>query len=304
MPKVLIVDDTAVDRTLAGGLLSESGAIEVSYATNGLEALEAISQSPPDAVLTDMQMPKMDGLQLVTEIRNRFPQIPVVLMTGQGSETIAVDALERGAASYVPKRHLAKKLRGTIEEVLSLARQDQSYEHLSRCQQRVEFQYQLDNDPALVDALVELTQQIMLSTNLLDQTGTMQTGMAFREALLNAIYHGNLEVTAEELERTRESLITGEKYDVIAERRDRSPYADRHIDVTIEIDQEKASFVVQDGGSGFDYAQMLTTLNPREEGSLEGESRGFVLMLSLMDEVSFNETGNCVTMVKHKPAAA
>ena len=303
MPKVLIVDDTAVDRTLAGGLLTETGTIEVVYATNGVEALEAIPNETPDAVLTDMQMPEMDGLQLVTEIRDRFADIPVVLMTGQGSETIAVDALERGAASYVPKRHLAKKLCATIDEVLSLARQEKSYEQLTRCQERVEFHYRLENDPSLIDALVELAQKIMRSTGLLDHTATVQTGMALREALLNALYHGNLEISREELEKTRESLITGGDYDAIAERQKQSPYAERRIDVTMTLDRDQARFVIEDGGEGFDYASLLTTLNPREEGSLEGETgRGFVLMLSLMDEVSFNENGNRVTMIKEKSA--
>ncbi|MEM8681046.1 MAG: response regulator [Planctomycetota bacterium] len=299
MPKIMIVDDTAVDRTLAGGLLSESEATEVVYATHGKEALELIPQESPDAILTDMQMPEMDGLQLVTEVHDRFPHIPVVLMTGQGSEMIAVDALERGAASYVPKKYLAKKLCATMEEVLALSRQDQSYELLTQCQQRVEFQYDLDNDPRLIDALVELTQQIMRGTGLLNQTQTVQTGMAFREAMLNSLYHGNLEITTEQMEQTRESLIMGGDFDIVAARQQEAPYCDRKIHVSIVIDREHAEFVVQDEGHGFNYAEQLTNLDLGSEGSLVSESgRGFVLMLSFMDEVSFNDTGNCVTMVK------
>ena len=68
MAIVLVVDDTAVDRRLAGGLLEKSDNLEVVYANNGGEALDSIRQNAPDLVLTDLQMPDIDGLQLVTTI--------------------------------------------------------------------------------------------------------------------------------------------------------------------------------------------------------------------------------------------
>ncbi|HKB37178.1 MAG TPA: response regulator, partial [Gemmataceae bacterium] len=65
--------------------------------------------------------PDMNGLQLVEEIRLRYPFVPVILMTKHGSEDLAIQALQRGAASYVPKVNLARDLLETAEGVLEVA---------------------------------------------------------------------------------------------------------------------------------------------------------------------------------------
>lgn len=303
MKHALVVDDTAVDRRLAGGLIEQSNEIQVSYAKHGLDAIEQIRLCPPDIVVTDMQMPEMGGLELVTQIRTHFPKVPVILMTAQGSEAIAVEALERGAASYVPKSQLNDRLRSTVEDVLLLSKADQTYTKLIGCQQRAEMSYELDNDPALVDALVDLTQQMMTGMELTDHTGCTRAAVALREALLNALYHGNLEISAEEMEASREALLSGTKTDPVAEKSKQSPYGERRIHVDVKMNKDEARFIVEDGGPGFDYAAQLTQMDPGAIESLEsGRGRGFVLMLSFMDEVSFNESGNRVTLVKNREA--
>jgi CheY-like chemotaxis protein len=295
------VDDTAVDRRLAGGLIEKSEGIEVSYANHGLDALEQIKKEQPDIVVTDMQMPEMGGLELVTQIRTHFPQVPVILMTAKGSEAIAVEALERGAASYVPKSQLNDRLQSTVEDVLLFSKADRSYAQLVGCQTRAELSYELENDPALVDALVDLVQQMMAGMHLTDHTGRTRASVAFREALLNALYHGNLEITADEIEASREQLLSGKDVDPVAEKRNKAPYGDRRIHVDVKMNADEARFIIEDDGPGFDYASQLTSMDPSAIDSLEGgRGRGFVLMLSFMDEVSFNETGNRVTLVKQR----
>jgi CheY-like chemotaxis protein/anti-sigma regulatory factor (Ser/Thr protein kinase) len=301
MKHALIVDDTAVDRRLAGGLVEQAPGVQVSYAKNGVDAMEQIRLCPPDIVVTDMQMPEMGGLELVTQIRAHFPEIPVILMTAQGSEATAVEALERGAASYVPKSQLNERLRTTVEDVLLLSKADQSHAKLIGCQKRAELSFDLENDPALVDVLVDLAQQMMAGMRLTDHTGCTRAAVAVREALLNALYHGNLEISAEDIDASREALMTGSNNDPVAEKASQSPYSDRRIHVDVKLNQDEARFVVEDGGPGFDYAAQLTQMDPSSIDSLEsGRGRGFVLMLSFMDEVSFNESGNRVTLVKKR----
>ena len=300
MARVLIVDDTAVDRRRAGGLLEESGQYEIVYAQNGKEALDEIARLVPEMVVTDLQMPELDGLELVTQVRAHYPNVPVVLMTAVGSDAVAIEALERGAASYVPKSQLNERLRETVEDVLGMVRADRSYEILARCQQRAVFQYDLENDPELIDILVEMIQQVVGSMQLTDQTGCYRIGVALREALHNALFHGNLQLTPDDVERSREQLLLGGA-DAVAERRTQPPYCDRRIRFEAEITREQAQVRDPDEGPGFDYVQMLATIHPRQTGTLATDrGRGFVLMLSFMDEVSFNESGNQVTMTKHK----
>ena len=114
MAKILVVDDSLTDRALAGGLLKKSFECAISEAPDGEAALSQIEQDPPDLVLTDLEMPGLNGLQLVAAIKEDHPLIPVILMTAKGSEETAAQALQLGAASYVPKRRLADDLASTV----------------------------------------------------------------------------------------------------------------------------------------------------------------------------------------------
>ncbi len=78
-------------------------------------------------------MPELDGLELVGAVRSRFPLVPVILMTAYGSEEIAVRALRRGAASYVPKSRLALELLDTVDSVLHMSRADRFHDRLAEC---------------------------------------------------------------------------------------------------------------------------------------------------------------------------
>src|SRR5687767_10041180 len=120
MPTVLVVDDSAVDRTLAGGLLARGGEWNVVYATDGPTALAQISATQPDIVVTDLVMPGMNGLELVASIVQQHPELPVVLMTGKGTEETSLQALQAGAASYVPKAALNQLLAQTVRDVYAL----------------------------------------------------------------------------------------------------------------------------------------------------------------------------------------
>ena len=96
MTTVLVVDDSSVDRRRAGGLLEKRDDFSVDYAENGSDALRKLQQAVPDVVVTDLQMPELNGLELVSYVRSTYPLVPVILMTAHGSEDIAVEALEQG----------------------------------------------------------------------------------------------------------------------------------------------------------------------------------------------------------------
>src|SRR6266567_3833503 len=154
MPTLLVVDDSEIDRRLVVGLLRGNSSWQTETVANGVEALARRKQSPVDLVITDMQMPEMEGLELVKQIGIHHPHVPVILMTAHGSEALAIEALEQGAASYVPKSRLAET--------------DRNYERLTECQTRAEFSFVLDNDSALIDPLVDLIQQIAFRMGLVN----------------------------------------------------------------------------------------------------------------------------------------
>src|SRR5262245_45869732 len=118
MPRILIVEDSPTQAVALKGLLERTNFI-VQIASNGRQAMQAIHASLPDIVVTDLQMPEMNGLELVEAVSREHLFLPVILMTQHGSERIAVEALEKGAASYVPKSALARDLPRAIDEVLT-----------------------------------------------------------------------------------------------------------------------------------------------------------------------------------------
>ncbi len=298
MPRILLVDDSATDRRLFGGQLEKEPEFTIESCDNGVAALKLMERQRPDVVVTDMQMPDMDGLELVKQIRQTYPQVPVILLTGHGSETLAANALKQGAAGYVPKGHSQELLRDTVWHVLELSQAEADYERLIGCASLSQFEFILENDPALIPPLVDLAQRMVGSMGICDATGCLQVGVALRHAILNAIFHGNLELDAAEARKGQLASANGNSA-AIQQRREQAPYKDRRVHVTVRITRDEARFVVSDEGPGFDVKEVsevgLST-------SLSGKAgQGLFLMWALMDKVSFGHNGSTVGLVKRRP---
>jgi CheY-like chemotaxis protein len=264
----------------------------VCYAEHGKAALQQMTGQLPDLVLTDLQMPEMNGLELTEAIKNDYPLVPVVLMTAQGSEDIAAQALRRGAASYVPKRKLAEDLAPTVLRILLGSQEDRAHSELMHHLETSTSVFVLDNDPALIQALVNHLQQLLRCLPLADETDRLRVGVALEEALRNAYYHGNLEVGSALGQADRRA------YDELAEqRRWELPYRERRIHVTAQVSRNEAVFVIRDEGPGFDVSRLPVADVAEAE---RGAGRGVLLMRAIMDEVIYNEAGNEVTLVKRR----
>lgn len=293
MPIILLVEDSEVDRRLMEGLLGADFDWLVSHASNGLEAISMMADATPDVVVTDLVMPEMDGMQLVAQMAQSYPSIPVVLVTGQDDSSMAFKALRQGAASYVPKSQLAEKLLETVEQVLSLRDADHHDERIVKYTTNTRFRFQLENDPTLIAPLVDRVQAGMIGMQLCSPTQRMHIGVALEEALLNALYHGNLELPQHRLGEVRKLLHEGKPSDLVEGRRNEQPYKDRKIHVAADFTRQRAQFVVGDEGSGFEVKAHL----PNSEGTMDDEGgRGLVLIKTFMDEVLFNDAGNEMRM--------
>src|SRR5947209_3247598 len=143
---VLVVDDSDMDRHLAGSIVNRLEGWQATFAANGVEALESVKRHMPDVVLTDLRMPEMDGLELVRTLRSKYPLLPVILTTAHGSEDVVRMALEAGAARYVPKRSLPRDLGDTLKQVLSASQASAGGRRILDRLTHLEIRFVLEND--------------------------------------------------------------------------------------------------------------------------------------------------------------
>lgn len=294
MPTILVVEDSSVDRMLVGGLLGKEPSWEIEFANDGREGLDRINQSGidsplPDVIVTDLQMPRMDGLELVRNVRKSHPQVPVVLITSYGSEQIAVDALRAGATSYTPKSMLQTALARTIKQVLEMSKRMRYNQDTPGLPTSKQIAFVLENESTLIGPTIEHLQENLPSWSDRDR---LQIGMALDEALVNAMHHGNLEVDS--------SLRDGDDersyYDQIRARKNVSPFRHRRVRVEAEFSDRHICVQISDDGPGFDPSIIP---DPTSDSNLHKVSgRGLFLIRSFMDQVAHNLTGNQITMTK------
>jgi response regulator RpfG family c-di-GMP phosphodiesterase len=120
-PFCLIVDDEPRLRQVMVHLMRADG-FQCVEAGNGVEALEQLDRYPPILVLSDLRMPKMDGFALLREIRSRYPDIAVVMITAVADVEIAVNCLAIGAADYVIKPYQLEDVRARVAQALEKRR--------------------------------------------------------------------------------------------------------------------------------------------------------------------------------------
>ena len=244
--RLLIAEDSATQVVFIKALLEDAG-FDVEVVSNGHEALENIRQCLPALVVTDLEMPHMNGLELVEAVKDEFPSLPVVLITSHGSEEIAAEALKRGAASYVPKRNMENDIVETLRRILQVVQADRANEKLDSCIVSSKTEYILDNNLSLIPLLIARLQDAMRSNFLFDEGQLIQVGIALDEALMNAVIHGNLEVSSEFRE-----VDDGKAYhELIDVRCQESPYCDRRVHVSACISKERALIIIRDDGPGF-----------------------------------------------------
>lgn len=294
MPIVLVVDDNPVDQKLVGGLLQLDVDWLVSFADNVESALEMISDVSPDIVVTDLQMPGMSGIELLKIARKKFPRIPVILMTGKGSENLAVEALHEGAASYVPKSALATTLAETVQQILSLAEHNKSKDRLMKFTSNCRYQFKMDSDPKLIPPLIDFIGDAMGQLHLADLVLIRHVSVAVEEAVVNAMFHGNFEFDSDQVHATRNASPGTEAFELLESRMREEPYASRKVFFGLDVSRNQGKFAIRDQGPGFDV-QALPDLTQSSSLS-ESTNRGLTLINNFMDEVTFNEAGNEIRM--------
>jgi CheY-like chemotaxis protein len=292
-PKILLVDDEPLVRDELGGLLRDEG-YSVVTAADGVEGLRLFFDEVPDMVITDVRMPRRDGMSLAMAIRQDAPAVPITVITGHGSYDMAVDALRAGVTDFIRKPVRIDDLSAALlrmEAVLHTARFQPldlptEIELLERT-----WTYQLGADldgiPTFVDALLCET-----SADAEPRTMT-ELSLAVRELLLNAVEHGTLDLSYQD---KAHALEQGRLAEMLAERRAHPAYADRRVTVVARRREDEILVEIGDQGAGFDWRSLPDPTDP--SNLLAEHGRGVLLARMSVDRLSYNETGNTVRVAK------
>lgn len=268
---------------------------DIRFVLNEKQALGEIAANPPSLFLIDMQDLSRQGIDFVDTLRRKHPLVPVVLLTRKDDVPV-YQALRHGAVNYVPWKSIQSELVEVIESVLLASEVRKCRSRLLSYIVKQDHFFTLGNDTTLIPALITLFQESILGIGICDQAESIRVNMALEEALLNAIYHGNLEVSS----RLRNDPERGDEpyREEIDKRRKMLPYKERKITVRAHFSPHEARFIISDQGPGFDPCTLPDPTDPENIELASG--RGLLLIRTFMDEVSHNKPGNEITMVKKR----
>lgn len=294
MPRILVADDVQGDRSLIVKLFNKRPFSDVIAVDNGHEVLKLLDAGPADVLLAASSLPDIDAETLLGEARRRQPTLPIVFLTREGPDETVVNVLHLGAASYVPRSRIARSVEDTVVRILSLCEKTALGTRLLDTMSASSTVFTLPGDPSLFSDVIHYLLELMDHYALLGSVDRISIGVAIQEALLNAWVHGNLEIQSS----TKKAGF--DAYDrLVEERRGAAPFCDRKIVVRSELDASVGRIDVQDEGRGFDVSTVPDPTLP--ENVVRPSGRGLFLMRQFFDEVSYNATGNCVTLLKRAP---
>jgi two-component system chemotaxis response regulator CheY len=120
MAEILVVDDSKVMREMVIACLRSRAGLSFSQAASGLEAIERLSLQPFDALVLDLNMPDIGGLEVIEFVRgqDRLRAIPILVLTTRGDETSRARALQVGATSYMTKPFAPEGIAQEVDRLL------------------------------------------------------------------------------------------------------------------------------------------------------------------------------------------
>jgi CheY-like chemotaxis protein/anti-sigma regulatory factor (Ser/Thr protein kinase) len=275
MASILVAEDEASLSRVISEILECAG-FEVATARDGVEALERLAQREFDLLLTDIRMPRLDGLELLARIKDMSRRPRVIVLTSDGAPQTVLQAIREQALVYLTKPVHAAQLVSAVQEVLALPPPSHPIEVVSATPQWVELL--LPCELAVADRIQGLLEH--LGTDLSEDVREA-VGRVFRELLLNAIeWGGRLDPNR----KVRVSYLRARKM-VLYRIADPGP--------GFRLEGLTHAAVTNPPDSPVGHVQV------REEKGLRPGGLGVLIAGSMADELIYNEARNEVVFVKY-----
>ena len=185
MSRILIVDDELNMRLVLSAMLKKEG-FEVVSASHGREALQILQSNKIAVVITDLKMPDIDGMELLTRISEQRPEIPVIMITAHGTIATAVEALKKGALDYITKPFDLNDLKNIVSKAIKTSSLKDREVSLSPAE--IERIGMVGTSPGTMEVF-EAIKRVSQTTTTVMITGETGTG---KELVADAIHEGSL----------------------------------------------------------------------------------------------------------------
>jgi DNA-binding NtrC family response regulator len=184
MKKILIVDDELNMRLVLSAMLKKEG-YDVAAAAHGREALQRVQQNDVAVVITDLKMPDIDGMELLTRLSESRPEIPVIMITAYGTVATAVEALKKGAFDFITKPFDINDLKNVLSKAVKTLHLKESELSLSAAEIG---RFGMIGQSAKTLELFETIQRVAPMTTTVLITGETGTG---KELVADAIHYNS-----------------------------------------------------------------------------------------------------------------
>ncbi len=184
MDKILIVDDELNMRLVLAAMLKKEG-YEVASAADGYEALQILQSGPVAAVVTDLKMPRIDGMGLLDRVSSEYPDIPVIMITAHGTVATAVEALKKGALDYITKPFELEELKNVVSKAIKTRNLKEN--ELFLPPEEIERDGMIGNSPSTQE-IFEAIRRVAPTTTTILITGETGTG---KELVAEAIHRNS-----------------------------------------------------------------------------------------------------------------
>ncbi|HON52718.1 MAG TPA: response regulator [Bacteroidales bacterium] len=284
--KVLIVEDDIVSRELLRVIVQKEG-YELRTAEDGMAGFEVFSEYMPDVVITDIRMPRLDGIELLKKIRTIERDTIVIIVTAHGNENIALEALHMGANNYLKKPINLEDLKIILSRYHSLYKTKTVRKDITALITSQHLLLSIESDLDLIPSVAEyLVNQV---SHIYSNTDIISIELGLSELLLNAIEHGSFNISGDEKE---EALKNNTLVDLYNNRKENELYKNKKVHIEFNRTQSYCEWIITDEGEGFDYTYMPSPFTDRLVTNLHG--RGVFISKLQFDSIEYIGKGNCV----------
>jgi CheY-like chemotaxis protein len=296
--KVLVVDDNLVIKKFLKNSLSEY--YDIILAESAEEALEKLNDSSIQIVVTDIVMPGMSGIELLRRIKQKYPFLPVIVMSSFSNYKDAIELLNYGGTTFIKKPFSKEDIKLLVDKFIEY---------------NIEFDFEIndaenENNIVIKNFQTEFSKKFVIPSDLLITKKVIYNiiyelkrnfvlsdyelkniNIVLHESIMNAIEHGNFDISFEEKDDT-------DKYmELLNERKIKSRYRNKKVFIYFYFDEFKIIFKIKDEGNGFDHIKFKEKLDA-QEFLFASHGRGIMLVNHFMDNVEFNDIGNEITITK------